>query len=289
MPVAELLLASLSVGVALVCFTIAGVLVPRIALPDVRRSVTLFFRVAVAAFSILAGVVNLQIAIRALVSSEQVSAHELALPALQFVGGSLFVLAALRYLDLGLTRKVTVEEHRVRELERLALHDPLTGIHNRRFFDEALRNEIHRHHRYDRPVSVVLFDVDDLKAINDRGGHSAGDRALMHVAATAEDVVRASDSVVRLGGDEFALLLPETDQPRAALVAERLRAAIEELSIPIAGRTSISAGVASLPRDGQTAEELQARADQALYWAKKHGKNRCATASGASGIGTYAA
>ena len=210
-----------------------------------------------------------------------------------FVGASALVFVIVRHLNPGSTRRVRVEQDRVRELERLAMRDPLTGAHNRRYFDEALRAEVHRHHRYGRPVSVVLFDVDDLKAINDRGGHAAGDWALVNIAAAAEDVVRASDSVVRLGGDEFAVLLPETDQPRALIVAERLRAAVERLPLQAAGRTSISVGVASLPRDGQTAEELQAMADQALYWVKKHGKNRCATAGSVfapdSGISGYAA
>jgi diguanylate cyclase (GGDEF)-like protein len=210
-----------------------------------------------------------------------------------FAGALVFGFVMVRRRNRGANRRVRVEEHRVRELERLAMRDPLTGAHNRRYFDEALRGEIHRYRRYDRPVSVVLFDVDDLKAINDRGGHAAGDLALINIASAAEDVVRASDSVVRLGGDEFAVLLPETDQPRALIVAERVRETIGKLPIEVAGGTSISVGVASLPRDGQTAEELQAKADQALYWVKKHGKNRCATVgsmiAGASGFSAYAA
>ena len=273
---AELTLAFLSVGIALLCFAVGAIVVPRIALSDSRRS-TAAVRATAAAFAILGGLVNLQLAGHVLLSSQPVSASELVLPALQFFGGTLAVLVILRYLKTSRDRGGDFGEHRMRELERLALHDPLTGAHNRRFFDEALRREVHRHRRYGRPVSVVLFDVDDLKAINDRGGHAAGDRALIDIAAAAENLIRASDSAARLGGDEFALLLPETDQPRALIVAERLRATVASLPTD-AGRASISVGVASLPHDGQTAEELQASADRALYWVKKHGKNRCATA-----------
>lgn len=284
MPVAELLLALLSVGIALLCFAIGAIVVPRISLSSARRS-TAVVRAAAAAFSILGGLVNLQLAGHVLLSSQPVGASELVLPALQFLGGALAVLVILRYLKTSQGR-MGHTEGRVRELERLALHDPLTGVHNRRYFDEALRREVHRYRRYGRPVSVVLFDVDDLKAINDRGGHGAGDRALLGIADAAGELVRAADSLARLGGDEFALLLPETDQPRALIVAERLRATVERLPVDVAGRASVSVGVASIPHDGQSAEELQAGADQALYWVKRHGKNRCATAGPADARGS---
>ncbi len=293
MPVAELLLASLSVGVALLCFTFALLVVPRITLPAARRPVRIAFRGTAGVFSILGGVVNLLLAVQALSNPEPVGVDDLALPALLFVGGSLFVPAAIRYLDINVVTKASARELRVRELERLAMRDPLTGAHNRRYFNEELGNEIRRYRRYDRPVSIVVFDVDDLKSINDRGGHAAGDRVLTSIAVAAEKTIRRGDSVARLGGDEFALILPETDQSRASLAAERLRAAVEELSTPVGGHASISVGVASVPRDGHTAEQLEARADQALYWVKKHGKNRCAAASSlgarSSGVGASAA
>jgi diguanylate cyclase (GGDEF)-like protein len=207
------------------------------------------------------------------------------------LGAALLLLGVARYLYARATRTAKVEEQRLRELERLALRDPLTGAHNRRYFDEALRREIHRYHRYERPVSLVLFDVDDLKTINDRGGHAAGDSVLRSIAATAEESVRASDSVVRLGGDEFAVLLPETDRPNAAVVAKRLLGAVERLPVPAGAHATISAGVASIPRDGGTAEEVHARADEALYRAKRHGRNRFASAGARGGepdSGTYA-
>ena len=91
--------------------------------------------------------------------------------------------------------------------------------------------------------------------------------------------MRAADSVVRFGGDEFMLLLPQTDQIRASLVAERLRKDVAKLSLPIGGRVTVSAGVASLPQDATTADALEDKADRALYWAKQNGKNLCASAS----------
>jgi diguanylate cyclase (GGDEF)-like protein len=269
----------LAAGVALVYFTIAAFVVPRISLPNASRRFELAVRGGAIGFFVGCGLTHIHIAVHAWSDPAGASAHELAFHALQFVGGWTFVLATIGFLDIEIQRKQTPDELRVRELERLALRDGLTGAYNRRFFDEALQNEVERHHRYGSPLAVVFFDVDDLKAMNDAGGHVTGDWVLKNVTAVARDVVRASDSVVRFGGDEFALVLPEADQLRASAVAERLRKAVARLTVPPGGRVSISAGVASIPEDALTAAEVVAVADRALYWAKKHGKNITATAT----------
>jgi diguanylate cyclase (GGDEF)-like protein len=160
-----------------------------------------------------------------------------------------------------------------------AIRDPLTGVYNRRFFYESLHKELHRHERYGSPVSIALFDIDDFKAINDSLGHSAGDDALRRVARVVGGLMRATDSFARLGGEEFALLLPETTQLDALLVAERLRTAIARHRILPDRRITVSGGVSSCPNDAASPDELMKQADAALYWAKRNGKNLCAIAS----------
>jgi diguanylate cyclase (GGDEF)-like protein len=164
--------------------------------------------------------------------------------------------------------------------ERLdqAIRDPLTGLYNRRFVLEALAKEIHRQGREGSPVSLVLFDLDDFKRINDRHGHAVGDEVLCRLGRIAQGEVRSMDSFARLGGEEFALLLPATSQLDALLVAERIRSAVarEELAPGVTVR--VSAGIASCPGDGSSVDELHKQADNALYWAKRNGKNMCALA-----------
>ncbi len=153
--------------------------------------------------------------------------------------------------------------------------DPLTGLWNRKALDEALHREIELARRSHRPLSLVVFDVDHFKRINDRFGHDAGDALLRCIAAVAERCCRASDIVYRYGGEEFVLLLGNTDQLGACRVAERLRRQVarsrcihheEEL------RATVSLGVATW-REGETAETLFRHADEALYQAKAAGRN----------------
>jgi diguanylate cyclase (GGDEF)-like protein len=160
-----------------------------------------------------------------------------------------------------------------------AIRDPLTGVYNRRFFYESLDKELHRAERYGSEVSIVLFDIDDFKAINDSLGHGAGDEALRRIAQVAEAVLRPTDSFARLGGEEFGLLLPETPQLDGLLVAERLRTAIARNSVLPDRRVTISGGVGSCPKDANELGSLITQADAALYWAKRNGKNMCAVAS----------
>src|SRR3954470_17497695 len=160
-----------------------------------------------------------------------------------------------------------------------AIRDPLTGLLNRRFLYEAFAKEIDRHARYATGGSIVLIDVDDFKLVNDTLGHTAGDGVLCQIGRIAMRVIRGSDSFARVGGEEFALLLPETSQLDALIVAERLRRAIASAPILSDRTVTVSAGIASWPEDGVLLEELEGKADGALYWAKRNGKNLCAVAT----------
>jgi diguanylate cyclase (GGDEF)-like protein/putative nucleotidyltransferase with HDIG domain len=166
-----------------------------------------------------------------------------------------------------------------REKLEQAIRDPLTGLYNRRYFFEALEKEVRRCERYGSHASLALFDIDDFKRINDTYGHATGDDVLRRVAGIAEGLIRPVDSFARIGGEEFALLMPETQQLDALLVAERLRTAISRHSILPDKRVTVSGGVSSCPQDASQRDELERRADAALYWAKRNGKDICAVAS----------
>ena len=166
-----------------------------------------------------------------------------------------------------------------REKLEQAIRDPLTGLYNRRFFTESLEKEVQRSERYGSEASVVIFDIDDFKSINDTFGHATGDDVLRKLAEIADAIIRPSDSFARIGGEEFALLLPETPQLEALLVADRLRTALSRQHVLPDRRVTMSGGVASCPGDAMTRNELQKNADAALYWAKRNGKDMCAVAS----------
>jgi diguanylate cyclase (GGDEF)-like protein len=165
------------------------------------------------------------------------------------------------------------------EARALADLDALTGLHNRRYFHETLAREVGRAHRYGRQLAVVLFDLDDFKAINDRIGHLAGDAVLAEVAARMMSVVRSADVACRVGGDEFGIVLPESIGSDAELLASRIAHAISAKPIAKAGTLFLSAGVAEI-RPGDGAEEIFERADGALYRAKELGKARTVAADG---------
>ena len=163
-----------------------------------------------------------------------------------------------------------------REKLEQAIRDPLTGVYNRRYFWEALEKEVQRSRRYQSHAALVLFDVDDFKRINDTHGHSVGDVVLRGIADVVSPLLRPVDSFARIGGEEFALLLPETKQFDALLVAERLRSAISKAEMAPGLRVTVSAGVGASPADAPTRDELVRRTDAALYWAKRNGKDLCA-------------
>jgi diguanylate cyclase (GGDEF)-like protein len=175
-------------------------------------------------------------------------------------------------------------EHLARAIETLHLisaQDGLTGIANRRHFDETLEREWRRAARSRRPLSLLMLDIDYFKLFNDTEGHQAGDDCIRKVAGTlAETLHRAGDMVARYGGEEFAVLLPETDAEHALQVAETLRSRIEALRLPHAasplGTVTASLGVATAvpPRDGSSCGDFVRIADAALYDAKRLGRNR---------------
>ncbi|MGB9641202.1 MAG: diguanylate cyclase [Anaerolineales bacterium] len=162
-------------------------------------------------------------------------------------------------------------------VQQQAVTDPLTGLYNRRGFFELAEHEIIRAHRFQRPLSMIIMDVDLLKYVNDHYGHLMGDRVLSSVSSSCRSELRQVDVIARYGGDEFIALLPETNLDEALSVAERLRSQVANLSLPLENgeiiRVTLTAGVADL-LPGDTLKTLIERADQALYRAKQAGKNR---------------
>lgn len=162
-------------------------------------------------------------------------------------------------------------------LERLAVTDGLTGLFNHRRFQEALHSELLRCERHKRPLAVLMLDVDFFKKVNDSMGHPAGDELLRRLAEVLGADLRQTDLISRYGGEEFAVLLPETTKAEAMQVAERMRESVE-LKInennSWTQRITVSVGVATFPEDGATAETVLEAADQALYVAKRQGRNR---------------
>lgn len=162
------------------------------------------------------------------------------------------------------------------EIHRLAITDGLTHTANKRYLDEFLEREIARAARHRRPLSLVIFDIDHFKAVNDRHGHLAGDRVLAGVATRVQVEVRREELLARYGGEEFAVVLPETTLDEAVSFANRIRAEIESASFDFDGeplRATISLGAATMIA-GDAADTLIARADAQLYKAKEGGRNR---------------
>ena len=160
---------------------------------------------------------------------------------------------------------------RFREARQLADLDALTGLHNRRYFHETLGREVARAHRYDRTLALIVFDLDDFKAINDEIGHLAGDAVLAEAADRVREVVRSADIACRVGGDEFAVILPESALKDADQLYKRLEAAVSSRPVAKAGRLHLSAGVTELRPDDDSITFFE-RADEALYRAKAAGK-----------------
>jgi diguanylate cyclase (GGDEF)-like protein len=167
---------------------------------------------------------------------------------------------------------------RFREARQLADLDALTGLHNRRYFHETLAREVARAHRYDRQLALIIFDLDDFKAINDRIGHLSGDGVLAEAAERVREVVRSADIACRVGGDEFAVILPESKLSDADQLYARLQKALSARPVGQAGPLTMSAGVAELQADDDAVAFFQ-RADHALYGAKEAGKGQVVAAS----------
>ena len=162
------------------------------------------------------------------------------------------------------------------KLARLAATDALTGIPNRRFFDEFSAIEFSRVQRFGEPLSVLMIDLDHFKGVNDQHGHPAGDEVLRKVALVGFHVLRACDALARIGGEEFVCLLPGTDAAGARVAAEKLRLEIEQLSVRFGPETltvTASIGVAAVCPCDTSISDAMRRADEALYLAKAAGRN----------------
>ena len=158
------------------------------------------------------------------------------------------------------------------ELSRLATHDGITGLPNHRSFYEHLAREIAKAYRHERPLALAMLDVDRFKLINDNFGHPAGDEVLAELAGRMRESARGEDVLARIGGEEFALLMPDTTAEDAASVAERVRQAVASSPFSVCGAVTVSVGVSCLGE--AVGGDLVSCADQALYEAKRSGRNR---------------
>ena len=173
-------------------------------------------------------------------------------------------------------------DRRLEETWHLAITDALTGLYNHRFCMEKIVEEIRRADRYDRPLSIILADIDSFKHYNDTHGHLRGDDLLRLFGSVMKRQVRDADFVCRIGGEEFVMILPETEGAMAVQIAERLRMAIEQYPFPYqeaqpGGNLTISLGVASYIKGHMDSQKLLKSADDALYQAKREGKNKVVT------------
>ena len=220
---------------------------------------------------VVAGTAAIGYGIAVLLGSPEVASSPASIAV---VGVNLTAMFLLAYIAMVIAR----EQRRSRDAAiRLSTIDPLTGLFNRGFFFAALEREIARSARSGRGFCLLMMDLDELKAINDRVGHFHGDRVLHAVGEVVNAGVRRIDTAARYGGDEFVVLLPETDPTGAYVLAEKVRLGVQDMAVDLpegAPRPSLSVGVVSYPDDGTTADELMISADGAMYASKRAGKNR---------------
>jgi diguanylate cyclase (GGDEF)-like protein len=165
-------------------------------------------------------------------------------------------------------------------IRHMAYVDGLTGLFNRRYFETRIEEEIERAKRYSGPLSVIMFDIDHFKRLNDEFGHLLGDDVLRQVSQIFGQNLRKADVACRFGGEEFAIIVTETKGEDAYSVADKLRKAVAQTVFPGVPRpVTLTAGVASFPANGSTRDELVRAADDALYAGKQSGRNRVIAAS----------
>jgi diguanylate cyclase (GGDEF)-like protein len=189
-----------------------------------------------------------------------------------------FQMPAELSLLVARTAQLVALRQTIARLRAEADRDYLTGLANRRRFRTALGQELERWRRYSVPCALVLVDIDHLKKINDKHGHSAGDRVIRHIASSLLELSRDNDTAARLGGEEFALLLAGVNNEKALAAAERLRHVVSAMPVEDVGAVTISLGVAACPSHAITERTLYAASDAALYNAKRDGRNRTAVA-----------
>lgn len=175
------------------------------------------------------------------------------------------------FISSGLLRfPLLIERDDLKKIELSAVTDPLTGLHNRRLFQETFEKELNRARRYAYPLSLVTLDLHRFKEVNDQLGHPRGDDVLRAVASTLRKTLRTSDSAFRVGGDEFSLLLPQTDAPQAFALSKRISVIFSEVlqTLQISIQVTMDHGIATYSADGETPEQLVQVADQRLYQLK---------------------
>ena len=193
-------------------------------------------------------------------------------------------------MAVGETIKLSLYNLKLREeLREQAIHDPLTGLCNRRYLEENLARELHRARRGNSPLCVVMLDLDNFKPFNDTFGHDAGDSLLRELGQVLREKLRKSDISCRYGGDEFVLVLPDSSLADTQQRVEQIRALVKELRIrtgdPRLDTITVSAGIASAPEHGSTAAELLQAADNAMYAAKQAGGNCVVVSQAKSQLG----
>jgi diguanylate cyclase (GGDEF)-like protein len=207
--------------------------------------------------------------------------HRLATLRRLEAAATLALLLLLVGVGLGIMRpmvnRICADRRRLEEanqaLARLAVTDQLTGASNRLRLGRVMDAEIERSRRYEQPLSVIMFDIDHFKQVNDTHGHGAGDDLLRELARLVMDSIRTADTLFRYGGEEFLVTVPQTGLEAAASLAEKLRRLVAAHVFPLGLSATISLGVAEL-EPGETVEALMARVDAALYRAKQGGRNR---------------
>ena len=209
------------------------------------------------------------------------------------IGGGAYEASDLSVMDLvapqiALAIERASWQQRANQFQLMSITDPLTGLHNRRYLEARLTEELSRSKRYNYPLSFMMIDIDDFKLYNDRNGHQAGDRALEITAQCLRAALRKIDVASRYGGEEFSILLPQTTLQEAGVLADRIRRKILSASFPHGksqpqGAVTVSIGLSCFSASLDSAEAIVRAADRALYHAKSHGKNRAYAYHGSQG------